>query len=375
VKLASFNVENLFERAIALNTREWAAGRPVLEKHAEINKLLGLDTYTAAVKQQIVDLLIELGLERSDDPQQAMVRLRQNHGKLLTRHHDGTIEVVANGRADWIGWVELKTEPVDELATQHTAMVLRDVGADIQAVVEAENRPALRDFSKIMLESVHGQPFPHVMLIDGNDDRGIDVGILFRDGYELVDILSHVDDTDAQGQVFSRDCPEYLFTTPAGNQLRVLVNHLKSKGFGSQQDNDARRRRQAARVKEIYDRRRATGEENIAIVGDFNDYARNEPLSPLFPLLEETDLKDVSEHQSFTRDDTRPGTFDTCTARDKFDYILLSPALFAKMQGGEVFRKGLWGGTHGDLWEIYPTIKDPVQAASDHAAIWAEIDI
>jgi hypothetical protein len=55
-----------------------------------------------------------------------------------------------------------------------TAQVTHDLGADIQAVVEAENEPSLDRFNTDLLA---GQ-YDHVMLIDGNDTRGIDVGIL-----------------------------------------------------------------------------------------------------------------------------------------------------------------------------------------------------
>jgi hypothetical protein len=43
-----------------------------------------------------------------------------------------------------------------------------------------------------------------VMLVDGNDDRGIDVGILMRGDHPLQQIRTHVFDADAQGVVFSR---------------------------------------------------------------------------------------------------------------------------------------------------------------------------
>jgi hypothetical protein len=41
VRLAAYNVENLFDRAKAMNLETWAQGRPVLEKFAELNGLLG----------------------------------------------------------------------------------------------------------------------------------------------------------------------------------------------------------------------------------------------------------------------------------------------------------------------------------------------
>ncbi|MGI8720765.1 MAG: hypothetical protein ACR2JG_00920, partial [Geodermatophilaceae bacterium] len=139
MRIASYNVENLFARAKALNQDSWAAGRPVLQAHAELSQLLQEDTYDDAVKTRILMLLDKLGLTRSDESE--FVRLRKIRGRLLRRPRSGPVEVVAAGRARWIGWVELKTEHVDELAMKHTAMVIRDLDADVLGVVEADNRP------------------------------------------------------------------------------------------------------------------------------------------------------------------------------------------------------------------------------------------
>ncbi len=129
MRIASFNVENFFARAKALNTGSWTVGRPVLAAQAELNALLEQPTYSVADKARIVALLDTLGLTGSD--------------------------------------------------------------------------------------------------------------------------------TDDQGVIFSRDCPEYEIRTPGGHRLVVLVNHLKSKGYGTQADNNARRARQAQRVADIYQHREA----------------------------------------------------------------------------------------------------------------------
>ena len=42
MRIASYNVQNLFARARALSMGTWAAGRPVLEAHAQINELFQL---------------------------------------------------------------------------------------------------------------------------------------------------------------------------------------------------------------------------------------------------------------------------------------------------------------------------------------------
>ncbi len=60
---------------------------------------------------------------------------------------------------------------------------------------------------------------------------------------------------------------------------------------------------------------------------------------------------------------------------EKIDYVLLSPELFTKATGGGVFRKGIWRGSRTrDPWEIYDTMTAEHHAASDHGAIYADID-
>jgi endonuclease/exonuclease/phosphatase family metal-dependent hydrolase len=361
VRIASYNVENLFNRARALDQKTWAEGRPVLEAYQRICQLLEEPVYTDELKRDILRELARLGLRRGDTARFA--RLRQNRGRLVRRARDGRVEVVAGGRADWIGWVELTTDRVDEIALLNTARVILDGGADVLGVIEAESRIALKRFAEGGLEG----RYPYIMVIDGNDERGIDVGVMSTVDYPLVAQHSHVDDVDAVGRVFSRDCAEYHFRTPGGRRLAVLVNHLKSKGYGGKLASDATRRRQAARVAEIY---QGLDTDLVAVVGDLNDTPDSEPLAPL---LRDTDLCDISAHPAF--DDTgRPGTYGSCTARNKLDYVLLSPALSAKATGGGILRTGVWGGRRGRLWPVYDTMTQAVHAGSDHAAIYADIE-
>ena len=368
MKLASYNVENLFRRARALNQATWKDGAAVLKKHATLNGIFNKPKYTPADKKKIVELMKELGIDKKDDGGDFVI-LRQNKGDLLVRRKTGAIDVVANGRSDWVGWLDLKLEEVDEVATRNTARVIHDVDADVLAVVEAESRPALVRFSEQVIPAIGGTPHAHGMLIDGNDERGIDVGLMTRAGYDIVRMQSHVDDVDATGRIFSRDCAEYWVRTASGNDLVVLVNHFKSKGFGTQNDSDTKRKRQALRVKSIYEDLVNAGATAVAVIGDLNDTPDSAPLAPL---LQQTDLRDISTHQTFD-DGGRPGTYANGTASNKIDYILLSPALFATVTAGGLFRMGVWGGKNGDLFPHYPEITKAGEAASDHAAIFAEL--
>ena len=370
MRLASFNVENLFNRAKAMNQGSWQEGKPILDRFAQINQLLGERVYDAASKRRMIDLLQQLGLTKSDTGE--FVVLRQNRGGLVRRPKTGGLEIIADGRTDWVGSLELIPAPIDEEAMRNTARVMIELKADVLAVVEAESRPALAAFNTGIVGGLGGTPFAHVMLIDGNDMRGIDVGLLSGEGIPIGSMRSHVDDRSDTGQlVFSRDCPEFELTLPSGNRLLVLVNHFKSKGFGGKAASDARRLLQAERVKVIYEELIARGETHIAVVGDLNDTPTSDALAPI---LQHPDLTDAFKHPAFD-DGGHPGTYGLCNAGNKIDYLLLSPALFKKIHGGGVFRKGMWPGVRPKRWEVFDELTKPQQAGSDHAAVWVDIDV
>jgi Endonuclease/Exonuclease/phosphatase family len=239
VRIASYNVENLFARPKVFNPTDWSLGKPALDAYGEVNTLIGKTTYSPADKNKIRDLLVTLdiytvnthgAIRRKSTPTPRWAWLCKNRGTFDREPQDVTqdVEIIANGRSDWIGWVELATEPTDEVGTRLTARVIQDVGADIIGIVEAEDRPSLVRFNNELLNDLYG----HAMLVDGNDERGIDVAIMTRANVSIESIRSNVDATDAVGLVFSRDCPQYEVRTPNGTTIHILVNHFKSQSGG-----------------------------------------------------------------------------------------------------------------------------------------------
>ncbi|KAA1418332.1 endonuclease/exonuclease/phosphatase family protein [Mumia zhuanghuii] len=371
MRLASFNVENLFARpkAMAEDQGTSAARKKVLAAHARLAALLDRESY-AGVEDDILTQLGVLGLLTSDSGPYA--RLRKMRGQLLRRPRTGPVTLAARGRADWVGWVELVTVPVNVVATENTARVLDALEADVVTVVEADNRPDLHLFSETLLRAVGGTSYEQVMVVEGNDERGIDVGMLAYSDYRLVQMRSHIFDRDESGTVFSRDCCEYHLETPLGNRLVVLANHFKSKGYSSPGDpiGSAKRHRQATRVARIVRSLHDEGFDLIAVTGDLNDDPGSDALAPL---LVDSKLTDISAHPAFDWNHRR-GTYGSGNEKDKIDYVLLSDALFAHAEGGGVFRKGVWRGPRTkDPWEMFPTLTSKVEEASDHAAIYADL--
>lgn len=380
MRIASFNVENLFARPKAFDTQDWSTGEPVLAAYEEFTALIAQEAYSATDRTRMRDLLVDLGVyyvnthgairrRNTSDPPWAW--LRKNRGSFDKEPRDVTldVEITATGRGDWIGWLELATETTDETAIRMTARVISDVDADVIAVIEAEDRPALVRFDNELLDGL----YRHVMLVDGNDERGIDVGLMTKSGFPIGAIHSHVDYEDSVGPVFSRDCARYAITTPSGT-VQVLVNHFKSQSGGG----GDRRLRQATAVRGFVDDLVAGG-ERVVVLGDLNEGSPAEDqipvnLAPLFdpdgPLVSCFDLDgfDVG---------SRPGTFDSGGIRNRLDYILLSRDLVPAFTGGQVFRKGLWGSrkTRPTAWETYDDLTAGEHQASDHAALFVDLNL
>ena len=376
MRIATYNVENLFSRAKVLNQDDNALTTKIQKQVAELTALFEKPTYSTANKTKMIELLKALDLDQSDTGE--YVILRQIREKVVQRKQNGTMEIVVNRRSDWVGWIELKTEEVNEISMMNTGRVIRDVDADILAVVEAENRISLEKFAEKILTAVNSEVqtptslYEQIMVIDGNDDRGIDVGIMAKRGCKIGTIQSHIYDLNTDGKaIFSRDCPEYEVFTPAGNTLWVLPNHFKSKFGGNNAQSQNRRLDQAIRTAAIYNDLINAGHQYVVVLGDLNDTPGSSPLQPLLT----TSLKDVSQHPSF---DPGPypqiGTYGSGTNANKIDYLLLSPALFARVDRAGMFRMGAYPGAN-PKWPVYPTLTKKVHAASDHHVVWVELNI
>lgn len=380
VTVATFNVENLFARPKAFDTQDWSLGEPILAAYEEFTDLSAEETYSAADRRRMRELLEVLGvyyrnthgaLRRRLSPDPPWAWLRKNRGTFDREPADPTqdVEIVAKGRAEWIGWVELATTVADETGVEMTARVIKDVDADVLAIVEAEDRPSLQRFNQEFL----GGMYRHVMLVDGNDARGIDVGLLTKPGFEIHTIRSYVDLEDAQGQVFSRDCPVYRVLTPGG-AIHVAVNHFKSQSGGG----GPKRRRQAEAVRRIVDDLVADG-ERVVVLGDLNEGQRDEltPPTSLGALFDaEGPLLSCYDQAGFDIG-PRPGTYTTCSIRNRLDYILFSRTLARAFRSGTIHREGLWGQrkTRPTAWPTYPEMMAAIHQASDHAAVSVRFDL
>lgn len=269
-------------------------------------------------------------------------------------------------------------KPDDERAAVASRIDAMDV--DVLAVQEVEDIGTLRDFNNRYLS----RPYRYQILVEGNDPRFIDLGVLSRYPIGGVTSWQHAHHPDEPFRpIFSRDLLEVEILNPTRRRrLLTLFNaHLKSHYVdwrdpdpdAARAANDRRRARQAETVARIV-AARTRPDSSYVVLGDFND----PPDSPHLTLL--TGDPELNLHDALTapvetnppkaeRPPSTTPTFPAWTHRFKasgqpavhelYDQIWLSPSLAGKQTGAWIHRRQ--GSVGGD--------------GSDHDPAWVELDL
>ncbi|WP_217177479.1 endonuclease/exonuclease/phosphatase family protein [Streptomyces sp. AC495_CC817] len=369
IRIATFNAENLFRRPTVFGLDDDERRKEILDDFNELVGLLDKEIYQDSDKERITELIVKHDAHNSQAGDRRPFFINQPRGgaKLFTVPQSGSpaVKIVAKGRPKWSGWAEMRRDDIRWEAVENTARVIAEVNADILLTVEVEDRLTLDRFNtQVLGGAVGGTPYPFNLLVDGNDSRGIDVGILSR--FPITSVRSHIFDLGANGRpVFSRDCPEFEVEV-AGEPLWILGNHFKSKGFGRASENDARRKAQATRVREIYEAALAHS-SRVVVAGDLNDSLASPPIK----LLLDAGLREAMTHESYGTQP--PGTHGTGKRDEqKLDYLMFSPELWDRVTHVGVERRGIWAPK---TFPSFATVTSKVDQASDHAAVFADLDL
>lgn len=263
----------------------------------------------------------------------------------------------------------------DPAASTLVAERVRHMNLDLLAVQEVEDIDTLRQFNRERLDGM----YPHVLLIEGNDPRLIDVGVLSRypiGGFTSWQRATHPAAPDEL--VFGRDLVELeILNTRRSERLFTLFNtHLKSNYVDFRKDPvtahaaaNERRRRQAEMVARII-KGRTRPDSRYVLVGDMND----SPVSEfLHGFTRDQELKLVNglvapqETRPAKADDPMPAS-TAWTHRFKpanepaqyelYDQVWLSPALAPKQTAAWIDRRTRHSGD-----------------GSDHDPAWVELEL
>ena len=102
MKLATFNVENLFDRPKAMNLPNIADGTPILKDYSRLNELIQRDKYTKAVKDDLLEIMgRHPGLATSNKESKFMI-LRDIRGTIVPQ----AAERSGRDCGDWPGGLD-----------------------------------------------------------------------------------------------------------------------------------------------------------------------------------------------------------------------------------------------------------------------------
>jgi endonuclease/exonuclease/phosphatase family metal-dependent hydrolase len=285
---------------------------------------------------------------------------------------------------------DLVTEATTTIQRNNTALAIENVAPDILVVQEIENIYTLRNFNHEFLsdyfETIISLDGNDPRAIDvGLLIKKDKVGDIRVSG-----LRTHIDDRiekkrpvirDARpnfgyfvdNAIFSRDCLEIDLQIGKAT-LTILANHFKAqegnpKGSPDQQQKwvkaGVRRKRQATRVAELVDDARKAKKLPI-VLGDLNIDSRQATYDKsLDPLLKHKALADpVLDLTKDKKNDLWTHFYDSEKSVSRLDYILTDSALDIK--GVEIFRMGLSTKCKQYTGPRYPTIGPSHTEASDH---------
>ncbi|GAA3657750.1 hypothetical protein [Flavivirga jejuensis] len=372
--IATYNIQNIFHRENHLinqfrenNKDYWTM---------EFENLLTKEACSDKDFERMRVLSNFLELDTSQNSH--YITMRHKSGDIRIKKSDNLEPYKSNHLTNWNGWIKLNSSPIDEIAIRNKARVINNISPDVLILLEVENRKALIEFNQYFLSKDNGFGYKHILYFETNDAYGRGIGILTKEGYQITSIKTHVNDLDLDGNpIFDTDLQEYELKTVKGYKLNLLSTFFTN-GFDGTNKIDIRRKKQAKIIAELYRNIKETN-SLVAIMGTFNAPPYSDSLSPL---VRDTDLKNITKHDSFEvdldkgkdADYFRMGAYKMGVNIKQRDYLMFSSKLFDNVKKGGIVRKGIWFKKQPQ-WHIFNTIKHEGHAASEHPLVWSELNI
>ena len=304
---------------------------------------------------------------------------RYNFKASINTIKQGTTVVYTFGNPDFFKIKKFRgklIKPKKDTETIEIAKRIQAMNVDILAVQEVENIDILRHFNN---EHLKNMDYKYVILVEGNDPRFIDVGLLSR--YPVGGITSWQEKRYAgeSRKILSRDLLQVdILNQSQTKKLFTLFNtHLKSNyvdnnaedPVAEEQKNGEKRRKQSAVIAEII-KDQTRPNSSFILLGDMNDSVDAEPLKKFTNDAELnfanalTNMVEVGKmnHTKYPPDNHfwthRYNPSTGVYHYQLYDQIWISNALLDKLNGAWVGRRKKVGGN-----------------GSDHDPVWIELKL
>lgn len=274
------------------------------------------------------------------------------------------------------GWDinQTRFEVHDHVKRKITGRAVRSLDADVVVFQEVENMEVLKRFRSGYLGGF--KAYPHLMVVDGNDPRLIDVAVASR--VPIIAARSHQQRKESPSRtsfIFSRDCLE-VDVLLGDTVVTLFVNHLKSM-MGGRAQTRPRRELQSAAVRQVVEERfdGKLDRRKFIILGDLNDYldSPGDPGSGIAGLVGWDEVENVVERLPDGERWTH--FYNGANEYRQLDYLLVSRTLARKVKKVEIERRGLPLRAVRYTGPRFPGVGNDRPKASDHCPVLVEIEL
>ncbi len=278
---------------------------------------------------------------------------------------------------------DLRFRLADPSSKRLTAETMLAMDADVFALQEVEGLDVLKRFRDQHLGGK--SEWPYALVIDGNDSRRIDVGVVSR--FPIVHARSWQHLSRDERYVFDRDCLEVDIAAPVGT-VTLYINHFKSMRAPNRSSGPGRgltaprRAAQARTVRDIVCKRFGPepDEAPFVILGDFNDHLEDthEGSCAIRELVQWSAVRNIvdrlPEDERWTHFFSGRRRSSLPPAYRQLDFVLPSRGLAERNPAPpEIERRGQPGRASRFTGERFEGVGHDRPKASDHCPILFEI--
>ncbi len=256
---------------------------------------------------------------------------------------------------------------------------------DILMLNEVGGTESIENFNTYFLDSAY-----QAHLIEGNSDRGIDVGYLVKKSLPYdVNLSSHKNtqidlqypgDAADKKYYLSRDIAELNLSANNQTKAILLLTHLKSKldPEGIDTEGITRRTAEARLLTDVYiEKQNSNPDTPVFVAGDFNGILKDPRHSEFQYLRDKTPLVDVLNYSKAYKNEKRVTQvqFRMNLRTDyQFDYILLNPKFANRIDENETFIDLLTDANNSPL-TLPRTLEQRFSLPSDHYPVITKINL
>ena len=267
-----------------------------------------------------------------------------------------------------------RTRPKSQRSLDALAESIDRLDADVLSLQELSSLETLKEH--LLSRRQLADKYPHVAYVRGNDERGIQLGILSK--YPLNQVVTHKDSefplADGSGSArFSRDFLRVDVNTDEDpdTELTVYNTHSKSRrpAEAGQVDSDTKRLSEAKAMREIAEREMKPYPSRLFVLtGDYNDNTDDASVQAILnpthgePWLDSLDHLPAESRNTWPANPNKAGAYSP----EQFDHIVYPKRFDPQLVSSRPVRFG-------------PSIDSDTRwissAASDHLPVVAEFQL